>query len=130
MKRRLHIAFLTWLETREFLRRWPWIDYILGLIEVLWAMQAFLDWRQIVTTSKFFSLWYLVHPVAVVALAAGAGQLISAHLHWKKARRIFAYTGLLVYLSLAWNIETRTGHISWGGWAFLEGLVCLAILEP
>lgn len=130
MRRRLHIAFLTWIEAREFLRRCPWLDYTLGAIEVLWACQAFLDWRQIVTTSKFFSFWYLVHPIAGVALVAGLFQAIAAHFHWKRLRRFAAYISLFIYFSLAWNIHTPTGHISWGGWAFLEALVCLAILEP
>jgi len=130
VRRRLHIALLTWLETREFLRRWPWLDYTLGMIEVLWALQAFLDWRQIVTASKFLSFWFIVHYVAIVALIAGTGQVLGAHYHWRKIRRASAYVGLFVYFSLAWNIHTPTGHIGWGGWAFLEGLVCLAILEP
>jgi len=130
MRRRLHLALESWIETRELLRRWPWLDYTLGMVEMLWALQAFLDWRQTVTISKFLSFWYLVHYMAALAMAAGAGQAFGAHYHWHRVRRVAAYTGLFVYFSLAWNVETPTGHIGWGGWAFLEALVCLAILEP
>lgn len=128
MIKRIHQAAQEWLELRQVLRRWPWLDYVLSAALILWGIEALYDWKSVVTRSHFYSFWFIIHFMGAGTITIGLWQAVSSYRRSGKSRQTASFFGLWALLSLAWNVEAMTGHIAWGALAFLEFLVCCALV--
>lgn len=128
MIRRKQGALAEWFVFREALRRLPWIDYVLSCVFIIWGLLSLVAWRAVVTGGRFYSFWWIVHFMGGFTILIGLAQAWAAFRRAYLTRQIAAFFGLFALTSLAWNVDTVTGHLSWGALAFFEFLVCFALV--
>jgi hypothetical protein len=135
MIRRFNVMTSRWIEWRNSIRKWPWLDCVMAYILVGWSAIAIWNWRLIVTTSRFYSFWFVIHYAAVIVGFAGLMQAVSGVMYavsnaprWQWGRRIAAFLGFWWFMTFAANIYSPLGVLVWSALSFVEFLLLAAVL--
>lgn len=124
----MNVALRYWSEIRALLRRHPLLDYVQAMMLLLWGLTALLHPHAVVHASHFAALGRSVGVAGVIALLAGIGQAGVARLRRPRLRTTASFIGLWVMVSLWFAVDSPTGKIAWGGHAFIQLLICLALV--
>ena len=126
---RTPIAVTQWAEIRAWLRRYPWVDYVLAGVLVAWGAAAEIDPAAIIHGSHFGAFGAAVRIVGLLSGVTGIAQFSAAHRRNTKRRGIVSFLGVWILISFFVAVNSITGKIAWGALTFEEALVFLAVIE-
>lgn len=129
MRTRISMAFDAWESLMAKLRGLPFIDFVMAYIQVGWASIAFYDWRYIVTTSRFYSMTFVVHYMAVLVFLSGALQGVAGALGMPRLRRVGAFFGLWIFVTFMCNINSPLGIVLWSAMSFVQFLLLASVID-
>ena len=110
------------------LRRYPWLDYILGATLLCWGVTSLFFPDLVATESSFRALSPVLGLVGAIAAFVGLGTIAVAHRRFSTERVVISLLGLWLFLGLFFSVSSITGHFSWGALTMEEALICLAVL--